>query len=364
MIVNQWIPAAHRGDAVGDNARTLREYFRARGLTSEIYALNIDDDLREDVRAWAHPDARDGDATILHFAIPSPMTAAFGTLPGARALCYHNITPPHYFAPFDPGIARLAWLGRQELATLADRVDVAFGVSEYNREELEDLGFDDTLVVPLLVDTARLTDAPPCPPLDRLLGDGLANILFVGRIAPNKRLEDHIKLAEHFKRYVDSHYRFIFVGRDDAVPRYGRAIRAMVREFEMLSERFWFTGSVPNVELAAYYRHAHLYVSLSEHEGFCAPLVEAMAMDVPVLAYAAAAVPETLGGAGVQFAPKDLEVAAELAGQLIYDEDFRAAILAGQRTRRLDFTRDAIGPKIDGLLDALGVLPATGVAPA
>ena len=364
MIVNQWIPAAHRGDAVGDNARTLREYFRERGLHSEIYALSIDDDMREDARPWSHPDARNGDATILHFAMPSPMTAAFATLPGARALCYHNVTPAHYFAPFDPGIARLAWLGRQELATLVDRVDVAVGVSEYNREELDDLGFDETLVVPLLVDTARLTDASRCPALDRLLGDGLANILFVGRMAPNKKIEDHIKLAEHFKRYVDAYYRFIFVGRDDAVPRYGRAIRAMVREFEMLPERFWFTGPVPDHELAAYYRHAHLYVSLSEHEGFCAPLVEAMAMDVPILAYAAAAVPETLGGAGVSFAPKNLEIAAELAGQLIYDEDLRRATIAGQRKRRLELSRDAIGPKIEGLLDALGALPATGVAPA
>ncbi len=362
MIVNQWLPAAHRGDAVGDNARTLRRYFRDRGLTSEIYALSIDDDLRDDVRPWSDPEARDGDATILHFAIPSPMTAALGTLPGARAICYHNITPPHFFAPFDPAIARLAWLGRQELATLVDRVDLAVGVSEYNREELDDLGFGETMVVPLLVDTARLTSAPPCPALDRLLGDGLANILFVGRLAPNKKIEDHIKLAEHFKRHVDAYYRFIFVGRVDAVPRYGRAIRAMVRVFEMLPERFWFTGSVPHTELAAYYRHAHLYVSLSEHEGFCAPLVEAMAMDVPVLAYAAAAVPETLGGAGVLFDPKDLEVAAELAGQLIYDEGFRAATLDGQRKRRLDFSRDAIGPRIDSLLDALGALPATGAS--
>lgn len=364
MIVNQWIPAAHRGDAVGDTARTLRESFRRRGLTSEIYALSVDDELREDVRVWSHPDARDGDATILHFAIPSPMTAALGTLPGARALCYHNITPAHFFAPFDPELAGMAWRGRQELTTLVGRVDVAVGVSEYNRAELEILGFSHTRVVPLLVDTGRLTAAPPCPTLDRLLSDGLANILFVGRIAPNKRIEDHLKLAEHFKRYVDAYYRFIFVGRDDAVPRYGRAIRAMVKEFEMLPERFWFTGHVPDLELAAYYRHAHLYVSLSEHEGFCAPLVEAMAMDVPILAYAAAAVPETLGGAGVLFDPKDLEVAAELAGQLIYDEEVRTATIAGQRRRRVELGREAIEPTIDGLLDALGVRPPSGVASA
>ena len=100
-------------------------------------------------------------------------------------------------------------------------------------------------------------------------------------------------------------------------------------EYRLLNERFIFTGPVPDEDLAVYYRHAAVYISLSEHEGFCAPLLEAMATDVPVLAYAAAAVPETLGGAGVQFAPKDMEYAAELLGALAFDDDLRA-----QRDRR------------------------------
>jgi glycosyltransferase involved in cell wall biosynthesis len=158
---------------------------------------------------------------------------------------------------------------------------------------------------------------------------------------------------------VDSYYRFIFVGRTDAVPRYGQAIRALVSEFQMPPDRFWFTGGVPDAELAAYYRHAHAYVSLSEHEGFCAPLVEAMAMDVPILAYAAAAVPETLGGAGVMFAPKDLEWAAELLGDLIYDEGLRRQVIDGQRRRRAAFGRDALAPDIDALLDAIDIAPGS-----
>ena len=110
-------------------------------------------------------------------------------------------------------------------------------------------------------------------------------------------------------------------------------IRALMTDFRLLNERFIFTGPVPDEELAVYYRQAAVYISLSEHEGFCAPLLEAMAMDVPILAYAAAAVPETLGGAGVQFAPKDLEHAAELLGTLAFDDQVRAQVIAGQRRR-------------------------------
>jgi len=225
-------------------------------------------------------------------------------------------------------------------------------VSDYNRRELETMGFDPTGVLPLAGDLERLRSARRVPSVEQWLQDGLVNILFVGRIAPNKKIEDHIRLAEQFKRYVDSFYRFIFVGRYDAVPHYYATIRALIAEYKMLPDRFWFVGAVPNEELAAYYRNAHAYVSLSEHEGFCAPLVEAMAMDVPVLAYAEAAVPETLGGAGLSFAPKDLEYAAELLGSLIYDGPVREGVLAGQRRRVQDFTLERLAPRVR---EALGV---------
>jgi glycosyltransferase involved in cell wall biosynthesis len=355
MIVHQWVPAAHRGDAVGDSARGLRALFREWGHESDLFAMTVDAALAGDVRPWSDPDSRQGDVTILHFAMPSPMTAALATLPGARVLCYHNVTPPHFFAPYDRELTRLTALGRRELAWLVGRVDMALGVSDYNRRELEAAGFEPTGVLPLLVDTTRLGHSCRVPALERTLADGLTNILFVGRIAPNKRIEDHIRLAEHYKRYVDAYYRFIFVGKVDAVPRYYDTIRALLTTYRMLPERFWFTGTVPDPELAAYYRNAHAYVSLSEHEGFCAPLVEAMTMDVPVLAYGAAAVPETLGGAGVSFAPKDLEIAAELLGSLIYDEPVRGAVLEGQRRRVEDFTPARLRPRIEQALAPLGI---------
>jgi len=353
MIINQWVPAAHKGDAIGDSARRVRDLARMLGHESELYALAIDDDLANDVRPFGDPAARRGDVTIFHFALPSSMTAAFASLDSARVLQYHNVTPARYFAAFDPALFRLASLARAELGTLVGRVDLALGDSEYNRAELESLGFERTGVFPIAVDTSRITQRVDRPSLDRILDDGLVNFLFVGRIAPNKKIEDHIKLAEVYKRYIDAYYRFIFVGRYDVVPRYYSTIRALMTEYRLLNDRFVFTGPVPDEELAVYYRHAAVYISLSEHEGFCVPLVEAMAADVPVLAYAAAAVPDTLGGAGVQFAPKDLEYAAELLGELAFDDDVRARVIAGQRRRLAAFGDARITGELTSLIDTM-----------
>ena len=355
MIINQWVPAAHRGDAIGDSARRVRSILREQGHRSDIFAMTIDEDLRGDVLPFSDPAAQTGDITIFHFALPSPMTEAFAGLSGRRVLQYHNITPARFFAAYDPQLFRLAALGRRELATLVGGVDLALGDSDFNRQELESLGFRPTGVLPIAVNTERITNAPRRPALEKILSDGLINILFVGRIVPNKRIEDHIRLAEVYKRYVDSYYRFIFVGRYDGVPSYYAQLRALVHEYKMLPDRFWFTGPVPDEDLGAFYRWADVYVSLSEHEGFCVPLIEAMAADVPVLAYAAGAVPETLGGAGILFSPKDLEHAAELMGMLVYDRSVRRSVIEGQRQRLRDFAPARIAERLEAVLSEVAV---------
>jgi glycosyltransferase involved in cell wall biosynthesis len=353
MIVNQWVPAAHRGDAIGDSARRVRAMLRDMGHDSELYALTIDEELEHDVRPFADARARQGDVTIFHYALPSAMTEAFAALPHGRVLQYHNVTPPQFFAAYDAGIFRLAALGREEIQTLAGRADMALGDSEFNRQELAAFGFSNTGVFPIAVDFDRIRQSPRVPALEAMLDDGLTNFLFVGRIVPNKRIEDHIRLAEHYKRYVDAEYRFIFVGRTDGVPRYYNTVRALIDEYRMPGDRFIFTGAVPDEELAVYYRTARVYISLSEHEGFCVPLLEAMAADVPVLAFASTAVPDTLGGAGVQFAPKDLEFAAELLGELAYNDHLRARVIAGQRRRLADFSEARLRGELARILSVV-----------
>ena len=355
MVLNQWVPAAHTGDAVGDSARRVRDLLRAMGHESDLFAMTIDDSLKNEVRPFSDAGARRGDMTIFHYAIPSPMTEAFASLDSRRVLQYHNVTPAAYFAPWDASIFRLTAFAGRELATLAGRVDLALGDSEYNRQELVALGFDAdrTSVFPIAIDTARVTRPALRPALDRLLDDGLVNFLFVGRIAPNKKIEDHIKLAEWYGRSIDREFRCVFVGRVDVVPRYYSMIRALIAEHHLPGDRYVFTGAVPDEELAVYYQRAAVYVSMSEHEGFCVPLLEAMAADVPVLAYAAAAVPDTLGGAGVQFSPKDLEYAAELLGALTFDDDLRRDVIAGQRRRLADFGDARITRELTALVNRL-----------
>ena len=350
MIVNQWVPAAHNGDAIGDSARRVRTLLRELGHDSELYALTIDDALQGDVRPFSDHDALGGDVTIFHYALPSPMTEAFARLPRGRVLQYHNVTPPRFFAPYDAGVFRLAALGRQELGQLVGHTEAALGDSEFNRQELIGLGFTNTAVFPIVVDFDRIRGAPPRPVLEHLLSDGLVNFLFVGRVVPNKKIEDYIRLAEHYKRYVDIDYRFVFVGKTDGLPRYYHMLHALIAEYQMPVDRFLFTGAVPTADLAAYYRTARVYVSLSEHEGFCVPLLEAMTVDLPVLAYGVTAVPDTLAGAGLQFFPKDLEYAAELLGELAYNDELRAQVIAGQRRRLEDFSEARVRRDLDRVL--------------
>lgn len=348
MIVNQWIPAAHRGDAVGDNARGLRALLRRLGHQSDIFALTIDDDLVGDVRPWGGTDARGGDVTILHFAMPSPLTAAFGTLPGARVLCYHNVTPPEFFAPYRPEFAALLAQGRLELAKLAPSFPHAVGDSTFNAEELAAAGFREPGVLPIAVGPEPWAE-PADPAWMERLQDGARNVLFVGRVVPNKRHEHLIGMLAHLLAF-EPRARLVLAGPEAPDDPYASCLRLLAVRLGV-AERVLFTGALTAAELQACYRSAHLFVSLSEHEGFGVPLVEAMWFDVPVVAFAAAAVPETLGDAGLRLREKRLPELAVLAARVLADPSLRERLLQGQRRRREAFRFSALEPRYEAWLE-------------
>lgn len=335
MRIDQWVPALHRGDAIGDSARLMRDAFRAWGHTADVYALELDADLEGDGRRYAdwQPGGAD-DVVILHFALPSPLSPAFREQRGRRVLLHHNITPPEYFEGWDDELARICRIGREELGELAPHCSLGLADSEFSRRELEALGVARTGVLPICLDFERYRE-PANPVLRRMLDDGAANLLFVGRLAPNKRPEDLIRLASYWRRFLSQDVRVVLVGKPPRRRAYLDALQALAYEEGFTPSEVMFLGHVTHPELLACYQAARVFVSMSEHEGFGVPLVESMLMRVPVLAYSAAAVPHTLGGAGVQFTAKRLAEVAELAHGLASDEPLRASVLAGQ-DRRLE----------------------------
>jgi glycosyltransferase involved in cell wall biosynthesis len=331
----------------------MREAFRAWGHVADVYALELDPDLEGDGRRFE--EWRPGDRTdvvLLHYALPSPLTAALRGHQGRRVLLHHNITPPEYFVGWDPEMVRICTLGRDELGTLAPHVDLGLADSEFNRLELEALGFRRTGVLPIYLDFRRYREAPG-PVLRRLLDDGLTNLLFVGRLAPNKCPEDLIRLASYWKRFISPDVRLVLAGKGPRGRAYFDALQALAYEEGFTPWEVVFLGHVTHDDLLACYSTASVFVSMSEHEGFGVPLVESMLMRVPVLAYSATAVPHTLGGAGVQFTEKRLPEVAEIAHALVTDERLRTQVLAGQDQRLSAFSPDAVEGALRDYVDSL-----------
>jgi L-malate glycosyltransferase len=337
MRIDQLVPAYHRGDAIGDEATELRGFFRGRGFESNIYCLTRDRGLEGESIPFAEfPAPAPDDATILHFALPSPLTQGLARLPSRKAIIYHNITPPGFFAGLDPAMARICRIGREELASLQPFVDLSLADSEYNRLELEELGFRNTRVFPLFVDFAKY-GAPPDPFVERLFGDDRTNILFVGRIAPNKRIENLVRTVFYFKKYISPLVRLIVVGKTGTFPSYFRSVVRMADEFYLKPDEVRFLGHVPDAEMFALYRSSHVFLSLSEHEGFCLPLIESLIFDLPVVALASTAVPFTLGKAGVLMSEFRPALSAELVDRVAHDAALRARLVAAGRSELAAF---------------------------
>jgi glycosyltransferase involved in cell wall biosynthesis len=347
--IHQLLPDIVYGDAVSNHARAIRTELRRHGYASEIFVNRRDERLTTEARLFSEARPAPTDCLLYHHSIGSELTAFVVAHAGPKCLVYHNITPADFYAPYRPGFAWLLETGRANLARLARRFPTSAGVSAFNAAELRACGFQEPGVLPLIIDPAGWNSAPDDNLMARLQ-DGHINILFVGRIAPNKRLERLVELFAHYRK-LDTSARLIIAGEGRASDPYFQHLVRTIARLD-LNAHVELPGTVDDATLLAYYRTAHLYLSLSEHEGFGAPLVEAMWFDVPVLALAAAAVPETLGGAGALFThDEDPAAVAARAYQLIHDAESRRRIIAAQRTRRLDFIPTAVWPHLAQLIE-------------
>lgn len=332
--IHQFSAGFSNGDAITNEARVMRRIFQGWGCASEIFCelKRILPELRKETRdiATAAQTVRPEDVVLLHLSIGSPVNEVFRQLRCRKALLYHNITPPEYFRGFQEQIATQLAHGREQAKALAGVAAVNLADSAFNAAELRAFGYGAVGVLPLVLDFDALRVAPHRGRLARY-ADGLVNILFVGRGAPNKCFHDVLAAFYYFQKYVEPQSRLIHVGSYTGLESYQALILTRLHDWQLSNVEL--TGTLPQAELNACYRSAQVFLSQSEHEGFCIPLIESMVHDVPVLAYAAGAVPETLDGAGVLFTEKRFDLIAEMMGRLARDQPLRDGVLAGQRAR-------------------------------
>jgi glycosyltransferase involved in cell wall biosynthesis len=340
--VHHFHPTLVRADAISNHVVALHELARRDGKDSRVYAIESSRTIDGGVLPYrrlfraVQPD----DTLLLHFSMGNEVFDQLAKLPARKVLIYHNVTPAEFFSGINPHAAAHAQLGRKQLGTLAGQMELGVGVSEYNRRELEAAGFARTAVVPLLIDWSAY-DVAPDP---AVLGQWAATrtkLLFVSRIAPHKRQDDLIRLIAYYRACIDPEAQLILVGSYRDQPQYHARLRALAQELGVTGA-VTFAGSVSLPALVAYYRSATAFVSLSEHEGFGVPLLEAMRFDLPVVAYDAGAVAETLGEAGLRVKTRELPEIAELVGLVGERADLRASLVAAGRRRLEDFSTAAV----------------------
>ena len=365
--VHQLLATLSHGDAIGNEALSIQKCLRAAGYASDIFAEGVHPRVARLARPlWEYYSVSSAETVcIFHFSIGSAASPLIFHAPDRLALIYHNITPPEWFVGYHRLLTQLCYRGRRELAAFAARADLALGASEFNRRELEQAGFRTTAVLPIVLDLATY-NAPRSPVVERLYADGRTNVLFVGRVITNKKIDDLIRAFACYQRLFNPHSRLLLVGDYRGQERYLTVLQQLIQRLNVSD--VVFAGHVEHDELLAYYGLADVFLCLSEHEGYCVPLVEAMRFGVPVLAYDAGAISDTLRGGGLLIEEKRPQEVAGLIDVLISNGPVRQAVLASQARalaaiRVTDFgalLRERLAPVLDGSPRATGVTAGNG----
>jgi len=357
--IHQIMPGFLYGDALGNQAARIRELLRGWGFDSQVYAQFRDRRLSDPGLDYRRYVDRPESIVIFHYSIASPVSEFVRSITYSPViLYYHNVTPPEYLRKYNSETADLLARGREDLASFRDS-PFSLAASDYNCGEMLQIGFQNVAVLPYFVyfdELLRSADSPKGRDVLRRLDDGWTNLLFVGRIVPNKRQDDLVRVFNYYHKLVNPKSRLFLIGSDANAPGYRLELEIMAEALGL--QHVHLTGPVGLREgLGGYFRAASLFLCMSEHEGFCVPLLEAMAFDKPVVALAAAGVPYALGDAGVLIKRKRYDVIGELIDLVMRDKGLRTRIVAGQRKRLAQFAPSLVAERmrryIEGVVRAV-----------
>ena len=359
--IHQIAPAFPYGDAIGNQMFRIRELLRQWGVESQVYVQARDRRLADPGVDYAHYPSSPDNILIYHYSTRSALTEFVQQLPDQVIVYYHNVTPPEFFHEYDPAFAAKLEQGRRDVASFKNR-PCAWAGSEYNRQDLLAMGFKHVTVVPYFLQFDELlvaADSPAGRQVSARYADGWTNLLFVGRLAPNKRQDDLIRVFGYYHRLVNPRSRLILVGSDANLPSYRFELEIMAEN--LAPHHIHLPGAVSFKELGGYYRAATVFVCLSEHEGFGIPLLEAMAFDVPVLAFNSTAVPYALGEAGILINRKHYDVIGELIDLLVHDKSLRRRVIRKQKERLFETRPAQAKAALRRALSQLGLEIGSGI---
>ena len=344
MRIVQLLQTMAFGDAVSNDAAAIDRMLSEMGYKTGLYAFNVDPRLPESVVShWKKmKELRDDDLLIFHASTGDPLNRMIPSLGGKKMMIYHNITPSSFFRGYSRMVEELTDTGRRQIRRLADQFSYCVADSDYNRFDLRQMGYQCPIdVCPIMIPFEDYDKEPDRKVLGKYQGDGWTNLLFVGRIAPNKKQEDVIRAFYYYHRDYNPKSRLFLVGSDTGMTNYRYQLENYIRALG-LTGRVIFPGHISFAAILAYYRLADVFVCMSEHEGFCVPLVEAMYFDLPIVAYASSAIPETLGKGGLLLDSKDPQVAAAAIDRMIRDKELRVKISEEQKARLAQFRYEQV----------------------
>ena len=351
--VVQFAPQVRHYDAVGNEVFALHHLLTSSGIESYISGQLADAPAATEVRPWSRAARLTCDAVLIHYSHSSPHYQRVFACDLPKVMVYHSITPAEFFRGTSMDLEQASQQGLEELARYSGQVVFALAHSTFSAQELEHAGFRNVVVFPYVLDERLYAVDPDKALVGRYGGDGWVNLLTVGRVAPNKCLEDCILIFDYFRRVVESKSRLFVVGRWQGTEAYLARLRKLVALLGV--EGVYFTGPVTQSTLMGYLKVAHAFLCMSEHEGFGVPLVEAMRHGVPVFAYASSAVPETLRGTGVLFQEKRWPVIAEAVGLLLADEEHRRNVIAEQGRQAEFYSEEAAAGRLRACLGKLNL---------
>lgn len=342
MRIIQLLTTLSFGDAIGNDTLALKGAIRNMGYETEVYAENIDKRLPagSGLEIAKLKGLKSDDIMIYHKSTGTDLSFKLDQYKCRKIMIYHNITPPEFFRPYSPAATALTEYGYKGVEYLKDKIDYCLAVSSYNRSDLLRMGYTCPIDVrPILI---RFEDYKQTPDEEtiRKYSDGKKNLVFVGRIAPNKKQEDVIRAFYYYKK-INPESRLILVGSYSGMENYYHRLVKYAAALG-LADDVVFSGHIKFSAILAFYRLADVFVCMSAHEGFCVPLVEAMFFDVPIVALDTSAISDTLGGSGFLIDDNDPVFAAKVIDRVITDEALRKEIISGQRRRLEDFSYEAI----------------------